>query len=578
MDFIAKKYTILMANEPLTLWIKNGTIQNAKFMDKKISLTLDAEAIRLIKDNPTRTVNGNNLTDNLAFTHAVSKMMSSKLELAIAKNDKKTLSRFARSELVPDNMKLDFIAAINRQNGLRGILTRAVNRTNAIFQNLAKRIDRYFEKIKENVSNKKLDKYLTEFQLTEFNKAPPLRDINLAQHVNPKLAELAEEFVKKNGIKELGDEKISDKMLQNDFMAQAVRAELDPIEAKTALFKEVFQSQSKEQRAKTEEKVLAQTSQISDMQAVISSLQSRLDVYEKKEASKNETLEDFVTLSKSIPAVEAIGILIENKEYLGLNEAQKLEFENQHLYNMEPLQERAVEAKEIAKELDKKPKTTVETVYERNATLNFYESKTKQEVNSKWQELQKINREQQAQNRDFMNISAVKFNGVSKNSLDSWKQSAEANGVSKELTDKFVDASLRNAKSLVGAGIMQEVSQGEFKFVDNFSKEALYKNIDKPVAQIAEANKGVSVQVEQNPKAELQERVADISSEKSFEKLLDSNGQIDSQKLHAFADHLSNLATQLHQQEQVNKNAVTRDDISIANQTQTQTQGVENAR
>src|SRR3989338_3562142 len=174
MDFISKKYTVLMGNEPLTLWIKNNQVQSSKFMDKKIQLNLDEEAVKLIKDNPTKIVNGSNLTNNEDFTRKVSKMMSSKLELAIAKNDKKTLSRFARSELVPEDMKLDFIAAINRQNGLRGVLTRAVNRTNAVFQNLAKKIDRFFDKINDKIANRELDPHLTKFQLREITKAPPI--------------------------------------------------------------------------------------------------------------------------------------------------------------------------------------------------------------------------------------------------------------------------------------------------------------------------------------------------------------------------------------------------------------------
>ncbi|MDO8454959.1 MAG: hypothetical protein Q7S59_10355, partial [Sulfurimonas sp.] len=205
MDFIAKKYTVLMNNEPIEVWIKNEEIKKAQFMNKKIALDLSQETIRQIQDNPSRTVNGNNLISNSDFTKNVSKMMDSQLNLAIAKNDRKTLSRFARSELVPDANKEAFIEAVNRQSGIRGVLTRAVNKTNSIFQNLAKKIDRYFDKVKENVANKKLDKYLEEYQLKEFNKAPPLKDINLSQHVNPKLAELAEEFVKKNDVKELTD-------------------------------------------------------------------------------------------------------------------------------------------------------------------------------------------------------------------------------------------------------------------------------------------------------------------------------------------------------------------------------------
>lgn len=96
MDLYAKKYTVLMGNEPLTLWIKNNELKSAKFMDKKVSLNLDAQAIKLIKDNPTKIVNGNNLTGNENFTKEVSRMMSSKLDLAMAKGDKKNALKICK--------------------------------------------------------------------------------------------------------------------------------------------------------------------------------------------------------------------------------------------------------------------------------------------------------------------------------------------------------------------------------------------------------------------------------------------------------------------------------------------------
>ena len=71
-DFYAKKYTVLMGNEPIDLWLKNGQVKSAKFMDQKIVLDLDAETIQTIRDQPSRVVNGSNLTDNINFTQNVS--------------------------------------------------------------------------------------------------------------------------------------------------------------------------------------------------------------------------------------------------------------------------------------------------------------------------------------------------------------------------------------------------------------------------------------------------------------------------------------------------------------------------
>ena len=548
-----------MNNEPLDIWIKNNEVKKAYFMDKKVALNLDKEVLDKIKDHPTKIVNGANLADNIEFTKSVSKMMSQQLDMAIAKNDKKILSRFARSDLVPTNQKDNFIEAINSPTGLRAVATKAINKTNAIFQRLAKKIDRYFDKVKDKVANKKLDKYLEEYQLKEFNKAPPLKDIDLKRNVNARLKDMAEDFVKQKNIKDLDDEKTSSKIYQNEFMTKAVIAGLSATEAKTALAQEVYKNQTNEQieNKLNEMQQVKETIQIKD--TTIEDLKKQLEVYQIKEAGKNETLEDFKHLTKDINAVDKIDILLENKAYLNANDEEKLKIEEKYLYQ-EPLQERAKEVKEIAKEVKKEP--VKEVVYERNAIVDFNSQPIKDELNNTWKDLQKINREQQAQNRDFMNISAVKFGGVSKNQLEKWQNFAVSKGANKEVVQKYMDASLRNAEQLKAAGVFKEVSQGEFKFKDQYAKEVLFKNVDKTNEEIAQLNKGVKKEITVNPQNELKERIADISSDKSFEKLLNENGQLDSQKLHQFADHLQNLATQLHTQEKAN--TVTMDDIKIA--------------
>ena len=559
MEFIAKKYTVLMNNEPIEIWIKNNQIKQSRFMEQKVKLDLDLETIKQIQSFPTRVVNGANLQENKNFTQATSKMMSQHLDMAIAKNDKKTLSRFARSDLVPESSKENFIEAINRPNGLRGLLVKAANKTNAIFQNLAKKIDRYFDKVKDKVANQKLDKYLEEYQLKEFNKAPPLKDIDLKQNVNAKLKDMAKDFVKEKNIKDLDDEKTSSKLHQNEFMTKAVIAGLSATEAKTALAQEIYKNQSKEQiETKLNElQQVKETIQIKD--TTIEDLKKQLEVYQTKEASKNETLEDFKLLTKDINAVDKIDILLENKEYLNASNEEKLKIEDKYLYQ-EPLQERAAEVKEIANEVKKEP--VKEVVYERNATVDFNSEPIKQELKETWSKLQKINREQQAQNRDFMNISAVKFGGVSKAQLEKWQNFAVSKGADKEVTQKYVDASLRNAEQLKTAGVLREVSQGEFKFKDQYAKEVLFKNVDKTNEEIAQLNKGVQKEITINPQNELKSRLQDLASEKSFEKLVGQDGNLDPQMLHKFADHLQNLATQLHTQEKAN--TVTMDDIKIA--------------
>ena len=566
MDFIAKKYTVLMNDEPVALWIKNNQIKQSKFMDRKVQLDLSIDTIKQIKDHPTRIVNGANFSENIDFTEKMSKMMSQQLELAIAKNDKKTLSRFARSDLVPSNMKENFIEAINRPRGLRGLLVKAVNQTNAIFKNLAHKIDRYFDRVKDRVANQKLDKYLEEYQFQEFNKAPPVASLDLSKNVDKKLKDLSQEFVKNNDIKKLDEAKTSNKILQNEFMQKAARLGLDPVEAKIALFQTVLENQHQQD-------YFTKSSQVTDMQSTISELKNKLEVFEKKEASKNETLEDFKILTKNINQVEAIDILIENKEYLKLDPQAQQEFEDTYIFKKEPLQERAAEIQKIDKVFQEpKQQPKKEIVFERNTTTDFKAQATKDEIVQTWSKLQKINREQQAQNRDFMNISAVRFGGVSQKNLEKWQENATKNSVNKEITQKFVDATLRNAKELEKSGIFvqKENQPGEYKFKDAFAKEVLFKNLDKPVIELETLNKGVHKEITINAQEDIKERIAQISSKKSFEKILNKEGNLDSQQLHKFAEHIQQIATQLHQVEQAN--VVTKDDLKLANQVQSKTQ------
>lgn len=553
MDFISRKYTVLMGNEPLTLFIKNDQVQSAKFMDKKVSLYLDESAVKLIKDNPTKIVNGNNLLQNENFTKAASRMMSSKLELAIAKNDKKTLSRFARSDLVPENMKNGFISAVNRQNGLRGTLKRAIISTNAIFQNLAKKIDRFFDKLNDRIANKKLDPYLSEYQLKYVNRAPPIGELDSKGYVDPKLMQLASDFHKEKGMdkRPIHFEQLQDKMLLNEFLERAVKKGYDLKDAKLALYKV-------EGEATLEAVFYKTTNENTQLSFQLHELQKKLQVYELREASKNETIEDFKTLSKSLDQSDRIDILIKNKEYLQMPEEQKRKVEDNHIFTHEPILQRAEELGAIFHAARAEP--IMETVTDRTPSIDFLDKTVLSKINEEWQQQQTVNRQNAEPTRDFMNISAVKFNGVSKESLDRWSEAAKADSrVDSTTIDKFVDASLRNAKDLVKAGVLKEVSPDNFKFVDNFAKQALYNNIDKTVAQIQEANKAKEVTREAYPQNELKERLESITSPENFEKLVMQNGKIDPVALQQYTDKIVSLSAALHTQEKAN--VITREDL-----------------
>lgn len=563
-----------MNKEPLEVWINGEQVKSARFMGKRVQLNLDSEAIKLIKDNPTRYVNGNNLTDNLNFTKEVSRMMSSKLDLAIAKNDKKTLSRFARSELVPENMKLDFITAINSQNGLRAVLTRTVNKTNALFQGLAKKIDRFFDKVNDKVANKTLDPHLSKFQLKHVNKAPPLSQADVKQHVDPKLMQLAEEFHKQRGLNQrlFDPDRLSDSIILNEFLDKAVSKGYDLKDSKIALYK----VDNKATLEANTELLFEKSGEVSNLQETIRDLQKRLHAHEVKAASKNETLEDFKTLSKDLNQSDRIDILVKNKEYQNLPEADKQKFEDKFIFKMESVLDRAEEMQNIV-DVVQAAAPAVESIIDRTPTVDFYDKTLQSKITQEWKAQQTKNRENAEPTRDFMNISAVKFNGVSKDSLGKWAAAAKSNArADAGVIDKFVAASLRNAEELKKAGVFEEKTPGNFRFVDNFAKQALYQNIDKPVAQIAEVNKGIQKEIPID-KQEIKERVAHMSSEQSFKEMLNPNGELDSQKLFEYAQKLQSVAAALHERESPSQ-AVTREDLQKADRSASKQQGTENVR
>jgi len=410
---------------------------------------------------------------------------------------------------------------------------------------------------------------LEEYFLKEFNKAPPMKDINIKKHVNPKLLDMAEEFIKKNNILDLTDEKTSDKLLQNEFLTQATRNGLNAVEAKTALAQVIGSNQYEKDFIQNAEKVESFESTIKDLEATIS-------IMEKQHASKNKNMFDYKILTRDATEMDKVDLLLANEYYKAADPKTKEDLENKYLFNQEPAIERAAEAKEISKVISKEPQ--FETVYKRDATVNFSSQATKDEISKTWSELQKINSKEQAQNRDFMNINAVKFAGVSKQKLESWKSYAVSKGADEKITQKFVDASIRNAKELEKAGILTQSKEGEFKFRDNFAKQVLFQNLNKPVAELEKLNRGEQVKIEINPTQELTERVQSISSEKSFEDLKNDKGEIDADKLLEYGQKLEKLALAL--KENANNKAVTQEDLQKANESQQQQKavGAENVR
>jgi len=131
----------------------------------------------------------------------MSRVLNQQLKLAIKKNDRMVMSRFARSDLIPKEMEKEFIEAINKKRGIKAVVLNVVNKTNQKIQQLSKKIDRFFDRIADKAANQKLDKHLEKWQQREVNRAAALDDIPreiLVKRQDAKLHEMAQKFVTDN--------------------------------------------------------------------------------------------------------------------------------------------------------------------------------------------------------------------------------------------------------------------------------------------------------------------------------------------------------------------------------------------
>ena len=191
---------------------------------------------------------------------------------------------------------------------------------------------------------------------------------------------------------------------------------------------------------------------------------------------------------------------------------------------------------------------------------------TKEAVNNDWKIAQAENRTSEIPTEKFMNLSAVKFGGVSKERLDNWRiQMAEMRAKGKDVpsaekVEEFIDGTFKNAKRLEERGFLKENRSGEFEFVNKDKRRELYIDIKTKEHQ-----------------HDLKERVQDISSEKSFEKLIQKDGTIDVERLNTYAAKLNEIAELAQKQQQGKKVNLTREDLRSDTKklqnAQTQSQG-----
>lgn len=90
---------------------------------------------------------------------------------------------------------------------------------------------------------------------------------------------------------------------------------------------------------------------------------------------------------------------------------------------------------------------------------------------------------------EFMNLQAVKRNGVSFYSLNDFSKSAVEKGrLTKEDAQRFVENSLKNAEKLSEIGIFQTIDNMNFSFFDEKAREILYANFDQGIDSIKAKN------------------------------------------------------------------------------------------
>lgn len=148
---------------------------------------------------------------------------------------------------------------------------------------------------------------------------------------------------------------------------------------------------------------------------------------------------------------------------------------------------KTISASDLIKEYEDKKIYT----YDRTNTLTFNSKKEKDALNKLWKETQDTNRSKSEEDIkapiEFINVSAVKFEGINLHKLNEWKNNVTLPG---DQAEKFVELSIKHAKDLVNIGILKTNDNEIFSFTDNFAKETLFKNYDKSLDELEILNLG----------------------------------------------------------------------------------------
>lgn len=190
---------------------------------------------------------------------------------------------------------------------------------------------------------------------------------------------------------------------------------------------------------------------------------------------KKAMLDAIIKLNETMDSIKAA--LGENRS---INEAVKP--------TAEPIEESA----KVANSGDKKEVVvnTQQNIKHKEPKVNFGSKDVQADITNKWGSAKEKNISSEEPCVDFLNINAVRYNGISKAKLDRWKEKEISKNnpeKTEEVLSGYIEKNLAYAKELVKIGVLKEVSPEEFEFSSPAAKEVLYKNYDKPIDVIQSA-------------------------------------------------------------------------------------------
>ena len=137
-------------------------------------------------------------------------------------------------------------------------------------------------------------------------------------------------------------------------------------------------------------------------------------------------------------------------------------------------------------------------VYARPEHINWKEEKNK--ISELWKKAQSENSARKGADLDaqraFINIGAVMREKISGSDLASWRDKATGEGWrDPAVAQAFVEASLAQAKFFASIGIMKEIADGEFEFVDGYARELVYALYRAENSALVDLSRGIKAPV-----------------------------------------------------------------------------------